>query len=460
MGQIRNSIILGCAFAITTTAAFFVFSNLASSRRPVLAQPDPSLPAQQAAWSMLQAFIADATITDQPSGLDAKGWESRCWIIGSGTNHCLDSVTNGMMYIASLRDRPGSLAHFAPVQEPNSHAMEKMGSLPKGPQAAILQGGVLYNQIAADCIRKFENLPGSTGHCKSTDGTFFDGAMMLRPIWAVLNKKNSYVGVYDPARVTINPQHTQNDFLTAQGAKVDLSNSSCPSVDIDTSTQLVPVGCFYNVTVTHGAVIGNKCTGGNSCLFQTVAPQLNKGQTIILLGFHLIEKQDCSTTKQNCNPDTNGWTWATFWWQANGTKPNSFTEYSCDPSDRGDCPIAQPDQSQWTHYRMNTVFVPDSDVIPAVFNPYLDATLANNTNTNCLVCHSFAAAQPVGSSASSPLDNVDLVGHSPMPKSDLDGLTQSYFANTMPGARKTDSVWSLALYLQPGGADGHAKPSR
>jgi hypothetical protein len=109
---------------------------------------------------------------------------------------------------------------------------------------------------------------------------------------------------------------------------------------------------------------------------------------------------------------------------------------------------------------MNTVFVPDSDVIPAVFNPYLDATLANNTNTNCLVCHSFAAAQPVGSSASSPLDNVDLVGHSPMPKSDLDGLTQSYFANTMPGARKTDSVWSLALYLQPGGADGHAKPSR
>jgi hypothetical protein len=203
------------------------------------------------------------------------------------------------------------------------------------------------------------------------------------------------------------------------GRPVDLTKPNCPSQELsEVRTDPVPIGCFYAVPIT----------ADNVGFYQMEQATPNPGDLIVLVGFHLIQKQTDGKT----------WTWSTFWWQPETSNkagtPDVFTALYCSGST---CPGLS---SRWGHYAMNFV---DTQAavkgnIPPVVNPYLDGGTENNINTNCVVCHSYAANPMVRNASSS----ISLGAQGPLSQKNFTAALGKYFATAR---KKTDSIWSLAI---------------
>ena len=138
-------------------------------------------------------------------------------------------------------------------------------------------------------------------------------------------------------------------------------------------------------------------------------PPLERGQTMVLLGVHIITKQ---------RPD---WVWSTFWWQgvdrSDGTTMTASgmpktPSWTCDnaqrpPALRRDA-LGEPHQA-WSNYSMDVIVshkkmkppVAAEDIGPcgqpgrlgadeqllASYNPFVEGVRLNGRKSNCLDCH-------------------------------------------------------------------------
>ena len=71
--------------------------------------------------------------------------------------------------------------------------------------------------------------------------------------------------------------------------------------------------------------------------------------------------------------------------------------------------------------------------IPPVVNPYLDGGTENNINTDCVVCHSYAANPMVWNASSS----MNFGAQGPVSQKSLDAALGKYFATPR---KRTDSI--------------------
>ncbi len=183
--------------------------------------------------------------------------------------------------------------------------------------------------------------------------------------------------------------------------------------------RFVTVSSFVNIELTDENLKKYKFAAGNN----SPNPELEPGDTMILVGLHLATKELAD------------WTWSTFWWQP---------EWS-----RTDTPpaLTPPEgklSGQWKQFLGNTSISFSEPAQPltqkptgdgsynVIFNPYLEgADLDDGTASNCMSCHSRAST----STSINPSQIRDF-------KLGLES------AKDFEGATKTDYIWSLASLLK------------
>jgi hypothetical protein len=252
--------------------------------------------------------------------------------------------------------------------------------------------------------------------CPTITGTnpIIEGAMIVRPLWGILESNTTSVEVYDPLVAHFDPE-TPSASRLGRTVELDRQATACPAnLGPDDA---VPAACFYRVTIT----------GTNQSFYQSGQP-LAVNDQLILLGFHLVRMV------------SGNWEWATFGWQRTPT-PASLFPFACGTS----TPCPEP-SSLWEHYTMNLVIPPnpqdDGATIPAVFNPYLDIHLPNDSNTNCLVCHQLAA-EPYRNNLKA---GATAGANGAVTEGGLKNLFRQYVTGVRPPLTPTDFLWSLAVY--------------
>jgi hypothetical protein len=301
-------------------------------------------------------------------------------------------------------------------------AMKTAATQQTPPQIAMPESATFYDPAAAkeiDTICAVRPTHPAPPPCASTIA-FPVGTNIARTIWGVLPAGGAgWLGLYN---TTTFPLHPGDSPIADQAShippiQIDMSTTTCPA---GAGTRAaVPIGCFYHVTLTN-ANIAKYVPDPDTLGF-------TPGETIVLLALHLIRKE----TPTN-------WTFATFWWQQN-------IETAANPCNAAVALCTAPD-SVWRYYAAATVVTPSdpTQTLHPVFNPYVEASLRNNINTNCLVCHSFAGQSPSGPA----------IGTLQMPTYGAAGpisLQQSQKAASIflsaQGATGTDQLWTIAKSL-------------
>jgi hypothetical protein len=185
---------------------------------------------------------------------------------------------------------------------------------------------------------------------------------------------------------------------------------------------LIPIGCFFHV---------HNLSDDDAVRYQTDNQRILPGDTIVLLGYHLMVKE--------CRPPAcaqTEWRLATFWWQASPGGPG--LGWPCQVSEQFCAKVP----AAWRHYVMNRVVLPTNpdDWIKPVMNPYIEGGVSNNKNLNCIVCHSFAAFP----TSSSDIFNVQLGAQGPTTK----GRVQQTLMAYMSGKTPADDIWTVATFLR------------
>ncbi len=150
---------------------------------------------------------------------------------------------------------------------------------------------------------------------------------------------------------------------------------------------------------------------------------------MILVGMHVITHEI---------PD---WVWATFWWHDHPTAGEFAANRTKTPA------------GPWANYLMDVAFDMDrpwqSTGLPkAIFNPYLEGTLVNGTQSNCIACHRRAVwpvptegyATPESAGAALSLGNLVVTGRA--------ASLHSYLPEPNCGIH-TAFLWSIALLSAP-----------
>jgi hypothetical protein len=406
-------------FAFAVAAAILAVAISVRMRSDILdphavqAAARPQTPTQSASWNALATFAQQASSGDPSQSLIVNNWQSRCSILGGGQCPSTLFYGKGFMFHSSplaVRNAKLLLAAQKKAAKANNHAARAI-ALDDIP-ANTLETGVFYNVTAADCLRQIVHLPlpGPT-NCPTTDpNAFNEGSMIFRPIWGILGSDTTTAPIYIPGITQATPSNPAGSQIASWAQEtLDRQAADCPTTI--QAGDPIPVVCFYRVTVS----------ANNLSFFETGADEIEAGNTLILLGFHLIERQNGQ------------WLWSTFGWQSQ-TSIQSYLPYSCD--DANACLASAP---FWSHYKMNAVepIATGASLIPAVFNPYLDSGTMNNSRTNCVVCHSLAGS-PMGS-------NQKRGGAGPISQPALQALIDKYASGAH--FNSTDSIWSAAAYL-------------
>jgi hypothetical protein len=378
------------------------------------------------AWQIFNAFVQQAGSGQPSDDLLASNWQSRCKILGGalcppfGTlNFSKRLLFHGVSLQRFAQSVRGSSANAAGRSTAKANAPKKADTVDA---AALLFDEVLYNPAAAACIQQLVNAPSDGRTCtEGVNSPAGQTPMILRPIWAIIpnGATTGSARIYVPGNDSINPVHpVGGEILQWRPVPLDFNRQVCPPTMQFQAA--IPIVCFYRVTVSAENLKFYQTSGGFS-------PQPAVGDTLLLLGFHLIQVQD------------KNWVWATFGWQAEPSNTSeSYLKYSC-----GDSSACPNPPGFWVHYYMDTVALP-ADVnapIPAVFNPYLDSFTTNNSETNCFVCHSQAAA-PVG-------NNLVTGSNINQSQNEVKNLARDYAGSLKPPSayKATDSMWSPAEYL-------------
>jgi len=422
--RLNNSLLF-----VIQAAAFALFAmqqvRLPMQSRQVIAASAAaaSLNPAQGPWDLLGSFVKD-----MDSGLP--GWKSGSALLSKVQNSCR-TVSNSSPGVSAEAKGKRSQTSGKLVETALAKTRISQPSSLIIPPLTIAETALLFNPTAAECV---SGILGTDPGAKSSSAqsgcagrgpiSFPSGSVLARTAWEVIPAGS--VGI---VTLHIFDQTFGDSGVTAAGAAVenfpgrpvDLNKPSCPSHELsEVRTDPVPIGCFYTVAIT----------AGNVDFYQMEQGTPNPGDRIVLVGFHLIQKQ----------ADGKTWTWSTFWWQPETSNkagsPNVFTAIYCTG------PMCPGLSSRWGHYAMNFV---DTQAgakvnIPPVVNPYLDGGTENNINTDCVVCHSYAANPMVWNASSS----MNFGAQGPVSQKSLDAALGKYFATPR---KRTDSIWSVAMGL-------------
>jgi hypothetical protein len=352
-------------------------------------------------WDLLRGLVTDAQ-----AGFTT--WESACSVYEEQGQACSEDVQEFHVFnfdsISALTS-----SHVAGKAHPSA-AEPSAGCAAELPQN---EDSIWFNDTAAPVAARAVKASLTSGTSPSSAIpaiTFPPGSEIIRAEFEAIHRNSGTVclHLYD---TNVASNWSNADFPLRS---IDLGSANCSTWD---GQDPIPVGCFYSP----------KLTPANLKFFQGASQTpITVNDTIVLLGFHVIKKGD----------DSN-WLWSTFWWQAEENQPaqsHSIGAHFCG----SDCNDLDP---AWQHYVMNFMGAPPtSGPIPAVFNPYLDGILTNPSETNCLVCHSFAAAN--GKPTANVADTLGAKGN--ITNAQLNDLVIGYFTSKM---LQTNNVWSLALRL-------------
>ncbi len=259
--------------------------------------------------------------------------------------------------------------------------------------------------------------------------------VVIKTIWAKVpaNSTSALMTIWDPEATNLDPAIPPRQSVEQWNTLIRVDDTqpspSAPTCDFQPPADpggyqgkqflTVPLGCFYSLPVSkeENVVID---TGRSGAIFHDSEPGPG-GFRLVLLGFHVAAQ------------GTDGWTWQTFWWSAQGLKKgtsdykNRIGNPFYDPNRRDD------QQKPLAYYRMDA----SNDGGVALYNPYLEARLPSGSQTSCASCHSHAAF------------------HADNPKNhDPKQTPESLFLQAqdcrlrqcplIPGGVFTDMLWSLA----------------
>ncbi len=278
----------------------------------------------------------------------------------------------------------------------------------------VPDNSVWFNQAASAYVQSLT----SAGEQAAQSISFPEGSVIARPAWAIV-KRGAFLRpgdrlnlpIYNPAVVHFDPHNpAASQLLNFPHPAIDIGNNACTART--KASGAIPLGCFFHFNVT----------AATADHFQTDMLNVNAGDMAVLLGFHLIVKQD------------GHWNWSTYWWQA---QPSPGALPPCG-SNRGFCGQIPP---AWTHYLMAKVSLPSqpSAIIPPVMNPYIEGPTANNVYLNCAVCHRFAS-QPMHPNVRS---STALGAQGPTTLTQWKTSAAAYLS----GREQTDNIWTIAEYL-------------
>lgn len=395
---------MASAMVLTTLAVGIDNSTPGHSQiRPQASLASPG--AQANAWGLLDGFRLIAT--KNPKAL---GWRSNCQLIPENCNspkslfHSVINTTNGS--ISPTKSMLGPNGGSQTTQ------LDTTSLTVNGPDYSVW-----YSKDAAkylDGVLKGIANPKELTPKPGVDPISFpEDSVIVIPGWEVLSAASSRIvqmNIYDP---------TKPASSTIPERAIDTKNPTCTN-ELK-KTDPIPIGCFYSVH-----------PGADYDFYRLESSSVGPEDIFVLVAFHIIKKQHGK------------WTWSTFWWQAENQDPK-FVRYPCASATGANC---QDGTGQWGHYAMDIVELPpgnDTPILP-VFNPYLDVKFQNGSQTNCVVCHSFAAS-PMKFDA-----NVSS-NYGARIQTDLNKLRQSlrtYLANK----KCTDMVWTV-----DGALDHRAPPS-
>jgi hypothetical protein len=364
----------------------------------------PTDNAQVYAWSLFWDFVQQAE-----NGL--AGWQPRCQLIpGCGPGqHMLDF---------KFRSSAGPIPFVL-----------KRSKLAAATQSVDPDSLTFYDPSAAQYVQQICVGASNPATCTSTV-TFPTGSNIARTLWGVIPFNGpSTLGLYN-SQITFDPDNpaiTQADLFPA--TPIDKSGMKCPANLGGVTT--IPLGCFHYVLLTTANLQMYRLENGGG--------DLKPGDVLVLLAVHLIRKE------------LSGWTFSTFWWQSDIEN----AKYPC----KAGSPPCQGVTSMWGHYAMDTVELPSDpgQTIGAVFNPYFEGGLFNNKETNCIVCHSFAA-NPLSPPSITKLVSPSFGGAGPITLGTYQE-TLNRFLQDSPRV-ETDKLWSIAQARDPSATSRNSKRQR
>lgn len=396
--------LVGCPLLMVVGAA--ARHESAGPRAP---QPTVPVAGRAAGWQRLQEVLA-------PDGAEQnwQWWSNKCYAPPDALSGVSDPRMTFNKNCEILILRTGNSARRAALGSPQAPGVPQLAS-------------VLFNKTAAQFImnnRLSLPLPGKPDPLQPVVGQelsipdFPSTSTIVKAIWELVWNEGTRrhpiwkLRVYDPTRI-----NWANDQVSQQLARVHppgepgwttqltlntAQQSSCPFGDGKAPADLaldttVPLGCFvhfYMDDKTPGALEVRTLTDCPECL-----PAWG-----VLVGLHIAHRED------------DHWTWTTLWWTNN---PSKDQDHFADQAS-----ILPGLKAQYTHFAMNTSYANSGPL----YNPYLEGTESNGTQSVCANCHALAAIRLY--TDTQPEIGLPLPGQVPA----------DYFANS----RTTDHVWTIA----------------
>lgn len=366
---------------------------------------------------VIQGFLAIVALV----GFGTRGQRSietkrKLYALNSGSESKSTQLSPFGLFLTFAREADSGFAQW----EPRCRFLADACGAGHLDAVVIADRSVWFNKIASEYIKtSFIDVNQLSPEGRPSTTSFPNGSIIARASWAIV--KGAKIGpsnqlvqlpIYDPIQVSFKPSDPSASIVPSFPRRTVVMNAlSC--VDGPLPSGAIPLGCFFHVGIA----------AQNLQRFQTDRLNVDAGDTVVLLGFHLILKRE------------DGWKWATFWWQ--GDASNSRFKHPCEvkPVLCSSVPTA------WRHYLTDIVTLPqqlDARIRP-VMNPYIEGGTPNNVKLNCAVCHTFAASPMAGNAP----QNLNLGAMGPASKRQVRDARNNY----MVGKYATDNIWSVAQYL-------------
>ncbi len=298
------------------------------------------------------------------------------------------------------------------------------GQRPSSGKVIDLATEILYNKPARDyirdnCLYLRQKLKCFLDNNKLDPLDFPKESIVLKTSWILVKKDLCLpLGVWDRKRKF--PGRLQNDRFSWARLNVSVPPHTCPMLDRPSAR----VTDFHRFKVPSDPQVLDalhKVDGFESA---------QAGDFAILIGFHFATRE------------LPNWVWATFWWH---DKPNQGP-YAEDRPSR----LPPP----WRNYLMNVSYDMDLPAEPdarphVAYNPYLEGSLFDGVESNCMTCHRRATWPLDGNRAIEVLNSDGSTTSPSLPGIVVRGsqaATGTYFNMPFDHLLKTSFLWSLVLH--------------